>query len=681
MTDLEAQKPLGFKNTVRNFVTRIRGGQNTPPVQPGNSDHPVVQTETDLEVADLVDVMAKQLVGSMDRIDEANRFNTTIEYSKSRILAATSIHPDVTIQKQWAALTQQFVTAVSLAKRLYFAPVETYSDHTGESIKTVSRQRLAWAVRSYKSWQSYRDLDGLAESSGLRDQIGDDLRLLECTEILGPMLVNLGPLTLSQFISEEPTPERAGDYLNFYGHAAKSHMYTPNYHLLEHNNRFPFNEFPLMSRDRVLRSADIVAAGVFGAPDQINYNKKNHPQTDPEMLDLIKQVFQSFTHKSLSIKEALTNPKALAHQDAIATLATYSDLSDGQQWFMLMAAKVTSQDDLKSFYRLLNTPPTDPELAKPYQEVTKMVENLASQAKNVNRVTIADVPYFTDFSNSEPKEPLTLNSLHREAISVVLRKAHGKDFALDPWLVEGSGIVPPAKLEIHFDPASNCKFEVVYDYQTADDTDPLIFRVAVNTKKETLDWNLLNSPDQSLAMVQDLMQAVLVSTLAVLGEIKKLTYVPLVKDLPPQPTQIKEGGVRKRYQDPVYKLRKEARKSTPQMIDDEFPEMTQNTNSNGNVTHAQVIALPTLEDLEELLQDVLPHHRNSVLEAIHDFNKLSKGDFRNIADPELNKRGYDYRLKAKNGLRVMLQTVENMPGQQIFSISDIVYRANAYQYY
>jgi hypothetical protein len=680
MTQKDAE-PRGFiKNAYQKLLAKIRPSKvdQKPEEKPIPVNSKLFVANEDYPLPPLIldsDGILEFIVNTQKRLAQGQEYNDDTLEAGTRINAHLQNLADSPSKMAWHQQIRRMVSMTGTSRRYPFPEMLPYAVEEPLNIVEISARRLGWGIRAIQFFKEYNSLEKLADNLGFDDGLKQAVEIQKMSPEIASVDMKLGSLSFADYSLDKPSSDQAADYVGLYTQAIPIHLGShPG--IGEANNRYPYNAYPHISDSRLIRAADIVVGSFLSKPEKMIFNAADQNSYSNETVSLTKRVIDNLNQKRGLIRRALTDPKMANHHETIAAFADFATQPGSFQSLLLIAFGLAYDQPLVSFFRQINGEQPAGKLGEDYQKVSEILEDHTAALRFNTHLTKADIASVIDEKPNPDSPKITnINTLHTLASSLVIRKSHGRDFLLDPKLIEGSGIVPPAAIEIHFDSASNCKFSVDFRYQSEQD-DPVTLTVQLNTKKSEMDWNLLNSPKQTDPLVEILRTGVLTATQKLLSQIQTLTATTELKEPTPD-LPIGNGKKKVKYSDPIYKIRKEARKG-PQKNDPKTEELV---NIEAYTGVAQVIALPEHQELDSLLANILPQDRDRVIKAIDNFNSTTRGDFRTISSPELKARGYDYRLRinCEHGtLRLMLQTIINMPGQQVFAPSDIFYRKNAY---
>lgn len=246
-------------------------------------------------------------------------------------------------------------------------------------------------------------------------------------------------------------------------------------------------------------------------------------------------------------------------------------------------------------------------------------------------------------------------------------------------------LTPPQSAQIEFDPSRPRKFKlsIKYGNELGEETS---ISLTVDSSNHFVDWNFIEDPMlPENEEVQSLRDNLLAATARILSYIESTTKTSSkITAETTQDTKVAKRRKRERYEDPVYKLRREVRASAKQTHASQYGSVRVEFSPESYAIERSIrneVKLPKKEDIDELLKALSHEDRRIIVAAINEYNQRGTGG--KFSRKKLLVQGEPrYTLSigcsVPKGARVLLRETASEEGIRRFEIVDIRYRKNIY---
>lgn len=295
---------------------------------------------------------------------------------------------------------------------------------------------------------------------------------------------------------------------------------------------------------------------------------------------------------------------------------------------------------------------------------------------------IAAIADSADMGNAQPVT--TIESLRPQVENIVKTSRH-RIYDINPEKINWGALATPSKARIVFDSNQPRKFTIYLLFGNSEGESTEV-NWTVDITKRTFDWNLIEDPeaadDPEVALLKE---HFFIVSRTVLAEVTQQAIIQAAQVIR-RPVVVQTNGTSKirpvgHVADPVYALRKEARRSH-QLTATARPFVLSRNPFSEEKNRGRIHIV--LSDIDPgLFARVSPQDREIILGAIAEFNERRTGGRftrRRTPGPDGLPR-YTLRVgcTAPKGARILLEEVTSQNGTREFVIETVGYRKDVYR--
>lgn len=305
--------------------------------------------------------------------------------------------------------------------------------------------------------------------------------------------------------------------------------------------------------------------------------------------------------------------------------------------------------------------------------------NIEESPLGVNTLTHDDVIMFL---NGDSTSSSTSFEELRKLRMEILPKLSKDEYVINPSEIEWQGLIKPTSISFKFNRDFQSRFKVAFYYENDEGEEAeLNFDIDTKSKKESIDWNFLESPDDP--EMKEMKNAVMLSVESVLQDVKRQTmpltqqYPDREKDINTSPLlEVKSERVKEKVWVPREKFKKQEHAKPFTSVDEVLQSEIVPIVKNG--IKRRVVIPKNTEEIRP--KDIDRAKWAMLMRRIERFNRDGLGSFEMIEKTKHNKM-HLYRLKISKEFRFILTRSEheNDDGPQLYKFYKVIRRNDEYR--
>lgn len=376
---------------------------------------------------------------------------------------------------------------------------------------------------------------------------------------------------------------------------------------------------------------------------------------------------------------SLLQPSSDGHNLAAAAMMPYLRQGRAERTLALSIAGVSVIDQLYKLYRRSQELAVTGPHAEFYQFLLESIDKYMVEVPSSDQVlTAEDLDSVFDEEMPEYAEAPGLDVLGR-IVSAAFEKSANREFDIQIEDIVWGRLVPPQSVTIGFDKNRPQKFAICLFYQS-EQGESKVITFSLDTKKNLLDWNIINSPNES--RLSEFRKTALLVTKEILLQVQaeaERRFLAKQSKREIRLTSMGENKPKERFTDETYQMKKQVLAEARARISVEEQMVLPNASEE---KVKKMIVVPGEEVLQAFLRSLSSVDREIIMRGIDRFNHDGVGEFKK--ERSIGKAGvalYALRINctAPKGVRVLLTLLPSTKGEMSFEIVDIDYRRDIFR--